>query len=802
MSLVKNHAQLPISPPPQLFGRDSLLQMIQSLLSPDQALCLYGLAGVGKRALAASLAAYWLQARGSVLWLDVGWDDPRALIGGVLRAYAVHSQSKPAEMVRGLLGQQRPLIILSGALSHNTAASFIRQFSAGHAPTISIHQTAIDGPWEPLLVRRLDAEASRAYLTSLAPNQSSADLENILAYADGQPLALNLIGRTVAVGAADWTEFYETLPSSSDDLSTRSNAIIEAAFNQLDNTSQGLLMAMGAGFSDGLSGGLLQQAVGGNLPPNVWRALLKRGFVTASPQTNYYRTHPLIRAFARQRLNTHNTLPEAEARMLGAVHSYLNLLDQSLERVSLEMPNILGATFHCLHNGRAVPLQAILEGLRRFEEVGLERAFWQEIDYLHEQAANFAAPYQPSANKPEAIEGVYTDTAALESLELEDAPTDPHPPPAPPVQNEKQAADTTSRALVPIAQSANPRQLTTAYQGLQAAYEAASARADRPRMAELARQMALSAAAHHDPATALGHYDQTTRLYQELGDLRSLLAVLEEVSDHTLRHFGGERAAPYVQQGLNIARQLGDDATRCRLIITLGDLRTRTGDHSGADEAYKRAIKLGRGLGDPELAGIALGKLAALYLDNQRYREALQALSQAISLFSQSGRRDLLGRSLGNLGTALGHMGRWREAGQRHSAAMHIARELGDSEEERFQLQNLAYVAEADNNPEWALRYNRQALYLALLQRDQRAIGELAYEIGRLLFDAEDAFIGQTVVLLEAAQTHYSQAEAETLLHRARIKLAKHQRAGRYLSPAETDLLSYAASAYPEKERD
>jgi hypothetical protein len=127
---------------------------------------------------------------------------------------------------------------------------------------------------------------------------------------------------------------------------------------------------------------------------------------------------------------------------------------------------------------------------------------------------------------------------------------------------------------------------------------------------------------------------------------------------------------------------------------------------------------------------------------------------------------------------------------------MRIARELGDEDEERFQLRNLAYVAETEGYLNWAVNYNRQALHLAFQKKDHTAIHELTLEIARLLINDPEG-IAQAVVLLEYAAQSPVLPEVQRMLGEARQQWAQRQRNGRPVIPPERDLMAYAAAAYP-----
>ncbi|NDJ85267.1 MAG: hypothetical protein GYB66_05240 [Chloroflexi bacterium] len=140
-------------------------------------------------------------------------------------------------------------------------------------------------------------------------------------------------------------------------------------------------------------------------------------------------------------------------------------------------------------------------------------------------------------------------------------------------------------------------------------------------------------------------------------------------------------------------------------------------------------------------------------------------------------------------------MGRWKEAGQRHMLALQIARETEDVEEERYQLSNLAYVAEAEGHHEWAVHYNRQALYLGLVAGDDAMVANLTLNLGRLLMN-NAAQLPQAVLLLEESVHLAPEDEAIRLLNRLRTRLDRLQETGYPLAEPIRDLQVYAQSAY------
>jgi tetratricopeptide (TPR) repeat protein len=261
-----------------------------------------------------------------------------------------------------------------------------------------------------------------------------------------------------------------------------------------------------------------------------------------------------------------------------------------------------------------------------------------------------------------------------------------------------------------------------------------------------------------------------------------------------------ETAAPQLEQVETpaSAEQPLDPIQRGQTLLITGDAQRAAGAAHDALETYRQAAAAFQQGDDGVSEGLALSKAADVLMDKGKFQEATLALAQAAGLFEQGERRDLQGRALGNLGTAFGRLGHWREAGQRHALALQIARDLGDLEDERFQLTNLAFVAESEGHYEWAVHYNRQALYLALVAGDREATATIALELGRLLLSDTNQ-LTQAIRLLEASVDFAQTDEGVRLLHRARIRHERLVSSGYGLPPAEIDLQTYAQAAYEMK---
>lgn len=782
MTLIKNLADLPFQPPKNLIGRTDLLAQIEEQITAKQAVFLYGIAGVGKTAIAATLAAQRIQKGQAVLWLQA--DTLEKILRQILWLYEIRADEDIAAQVASVLKKYQPFVILSGFETHEAATRFVWACTKNQLGVLLIHETASDGPWEPILVRRLGYSDSQQLFTSIA-QKKPAELSGFLSYCDGHPLIIELVARQMASQSLDLGALVSKLPTNYTSHRQRVMAVIDAAFHTLDISNQGLLLALCANFAHGISADLIRVLINTSLgiAQQLSQNIAKLGFVTIRQVKDhtYYQIHPLIQTFAVEELRSNKRYIQAKNRILEAMVTFARYSNPSRELFVLEIDNFIGAAKYAIETNKPDSLHIIVKLLNQQKGLIERRGHGEEVQGL-------AAHLKDVSQVPE-------DVIVGEVVE-ENAPQVVAPP-----GSEFSLRDTDIRNPLEstVLQELNSTALIPAdsplisCQALALALKGATTRQDRPEMGRLSMEVGRCHAERQDYPQAFHYYQQALLIFQDIGDVAHLLVGLENLALLSQLLEGPEQTLKYTRRGFNIARQLSDNYTSARFLSLSGDAFVTLGDTHNAMNAYKQAIKVYRGIEAKEETGIALGKLAAIYMDLGRNREAAAALSQAISLFEEIGRKDLQGRALGNLGTALGYLGRWHEAGQRHTAALQLARELRDVEEERFQLRNLAYVAETEGYINWAVNYNRQALHLAISLRDGEAISTLTFELGRLLA-AEDETMPQAEILLQRSVELKPHPEAMRLLENVREQLQKSSK--KY--PAETDIYTYAAEAYPK----
>ncbi len=772
--LIHNPIHLPVPALSDLIGRDAEIDQLRGLLNAFGSVWVHGTPGVGRRTLAASVTSDYITETGRVLWVVAYHDDIWTLCSRVVRAYEVtalssHDLGGQLEMARALLDKNRPLVVFEGPIASGVVAQFLQHCAPSGLPVIINAPTPADGPWEqmalsPLSIR--DAEQLYRQRGQLGEERRSALLAPLLNYVEGHPLALSVAAHQRLNAGVNSTHLASLLPEAPPGPQNRAVGVFAAAHSLLDSTAQGLFLLLGALFVDRVSLPLLSAIT--TAPESFLQPLLQmltqRGLIDEIPlpdDASLYRIHDLARIYARRRLKGTKQLKATRQRIVVGIVRYLDQQtttpsDDVFDLLAHDMDHVLGAARHAESGDDTDTLEMMFKSLGRHGT--------QNVIHARGYHALYSRLGRMMSGDPIETARVMLPTSS-DSSQPDDEPS--------------------------MMTSQPPSAMSR--EGIQAALDAARGRGDWITAARLMAILGDWYTKHRHFIEALPFYMQAAQHYQGMDDSENLAMVLHSLGETLLKVDQPAQALERLTQAMVLSS--ADRQRQGALLVLMGDAKLALEDQEGALAAYQDACQQLEAENDLIATGLALGKKATIYLDQGENESATVELAQSIALFERAGRRDLQGQALGNLGTAFGRMGRWREAGQRHMLALQIAREIEDVEEERYQLMNLAFVAESEGHYDWAIHYNRQALYLILIAGDDVSLAHVTLDLGRLLL-ADSSQLTQAVVLLEASVEFAPNDEAVHLLNSARKRLSRLRETGYVLPPAERNLQTYAQIAY------
>ncbi|MDZ4770113.1 MAG: hypothetical protein SGJ24_13370 [Chloroflexota bacterium] len=361
---------LPLVLPPKLIGRDKTLGQVYTLLKQTKPVLLYGAAGIGKTAFAATLARAYCELPGGVLWLAVNRSPLAELIARIGRAYDVPDLARSENPI-GLVGlamstltQNKPLIVLDGAIDIDATTEFIMR-CADRVPVLVVtdSDTDIAGPWTSVTLPRLERADSESLFRQVAPGASLDRLASLLDVLDDVPLALITAAGAVRLAGMTPGDFQTIMPARPGVPSAL--LALTAAYSKLNGAQQGLLLLLGAAPRQGATGELMSMV--GGAPEaaieGVLNALIDARLVEKLDRAGkaYYRLHPLVGAFAISWLRGKGRLETLQNNMREALLRYVekHSAARADDALIAEMDNLIATAQAGAESGRRADAERI-----------------------------------------------------------------------------------------------------------------------------------------------------------------------------------------------------------------------------------------------------------------------------------------------------------------------------------------------------------------------------------------------------------------------------------------------------------
>jgi tetratricopeptide (TPR) repeat protein len=276
------------------------------------------------------------------------------------------------------------------------------------------------------------------------------------------------------------------------------------------------------------------------------------------------------------------------------------------------------------------------------------------------------------------------------------------------------------------------------------------------------------------PADAVPVYEKALQLAAQ--DPENELAALHKLAAAELESGSPEDAAQHAQQGLIIARRIGDAGREADLLMEMGDSLLAQGTADAAAEYYGQASVRYQDVGIGQGEAWALVNQGDVYCDADRFTDAMTTFERALEIFRSLGDSEGEEQALLQMGHCRFAFGHTEDAIGAFFHAVRSARDRGDLSVAAFYLKDLSHLQDRAREIPAAIVTMRQALSLAYQGGDDALLTDILLMLGRMLMD-DISDIGIAINVLEEVQNDPT-GEAERLYKRCEARMERLSRAG------------------------
>jgi len=232
-------------------------------------------------------------------------------------------------------------------------------------------------------------------------------------------------------------------------------------------------------------------------------------------------------------------------------------------------------------------------------------------------------------------------------------------------------------------------------------------------------------------------------------------------------------AVKYLQESIVIANDIGENHIKCKALEYLGVVSFGIGDYHTSLKSHQQALEIARQLKLEQSVGIALGNLGCLYETLEEYEMAKEYMNQYLEIAIKIGDPKRKAYALGGLASLYNKIGDYQSSIDYQIEGLEFCREIEDRHAESNALKNLGIAYRGLGKHLDSIHLLEQCVKLCRAienQGDGDALYELGityWELGKLeeaqehfqagliIFQQKDGHADQAKALLALAKTSY-----------------------------------------------
>jgi len=676
-----------------LYGRAVQFTEVRDALAHGEPVVLHGMAGMGKSALASSIAWSLVDDYpNGVLWIDCGYSPLDAICDHIGIQFEddqmlkLDTIAKPAR-VRYLFGAYRVLVVLDNVWEADVARSFAQKcVPAGYSLVVTSREK-IARVGRLIEIDSLAHEAGTALFRDVAElpaGQEIAESVQLVRLLGGHPQGLTIAGALCLEDALSVRELIQMLGkaeerarrlSLGEDASNNVWATFELSYQRLSPEEQVVFRAFGGSWSKSSTAEMLSSIVQADEDSvaQILRGLVKRALARVEivfGEHRKYVIHDLIFAFAKGLLREQEgSLEDAYARWLHAAINYASKYQEDSPEnhnaLDVELENLLGAAGWAAERGRHSDLNRLAHVLSDGSFLSRRGYNKQAVGLLHKAIVAAQALGDRQSECTHLLNLGYS--YALLSL-YSDA----------------------------LAQYGYCLELATDLE-------------DRTTQGKCSGLMGFVHDNVGDYPNAIKYYENAYQITRSLNDkvgqgqwLGSMAGTYRTIGDT-------EQAVRLYTQAIALARRIGDRTNECVHLSNLGNAHRSWGEHQTALDNYEQALTLARDIGDRATEARALVNAGRVLARIGRATEGLDKCRAALELFTEIGFESGVGYAHGYLGEVLRSLGHPEQAYEETLLALKIHKGLAVLNGQADWLHNLGMWKLQDGEYDQGVAHLRQA---------------------------------------------------------------------------------------------
>lgn len=764
---LSNPTPAPFLAPPrlpyELIGRHVILnELKQKLVAGDSAglFALYGLPGIGKTALALTLAHdrdIREHFSDGVLWAGLGrWPDVLSLLNswadalGISNIAEKHSVEEQAKAIHDAIGARHMLLIVDDAWEIEKALAFkLGGPNCTRLITTRLPEVALRfAHEESQIVQELDETDSLTLLNRLAPeavHTEPEDARTLVQAVGGLPLALVLMGNYLRVQTYDRNSIrlraalhklnqaearlrlaeaqspVERHPSFLPGTPLSLETVIAISEEALDEDARQAFWSLSVFPPKPNTFSMEAAQAVSNISPEV---LSDYGLLESSG-SDRYTMHQSLSDYAKLKLADES----AYERFVKFFVDYVETHEADFSALNLETNNILSMLQMAFDRNMSVYLARGANSFYPF----LESRGLYELAKVHlERALNAARSFD--------MRGVVISLYNLGRIEER--------------CGRYEAAEAYSAEALILAREIGMQE----------------------RVSALLRNLGTVSIKRGDYEQAKVYLREGLVLTQSLGQNKEVCDIYKTLGVLEFKMANYSVAEEYFLAGLSIARQFEDSDRVSGLLVNLGTVADELGRRTQATSYFQESLHRARQIGHNERISLLLLNLGVQLFEAGDYQQSEQHFREGLSIARQIGHMERTSNLLSNLGWLYIEYKEYAQAETNLMESLTIARNIGSREKICISLRALGDLALRRNNHAEAEEYLQESLTIAREMKNLYHVGENLNVLGEIYLQTQDLVSALKAFseVLDMNKEAGSQAQTATALYgMARTRFAQ-----------------------------